>query len=90
MLCNHFDMKDLGEASFVLGIKVVRDKTNNVLQLSRRAYIDRIFKRFDMHNCSPRSVLVTKGERISKDQCPKNDREKMAMKIFAILQQWVV
>ena len=23
MLCNHFDMKDLGEASFVLGIKIV-------------------------------------------------------------------
>ena len=23
MLCNHFDMKDLGDASFVLGIKIV-------------------------------------------------------------------
>ena len=53
MLCNHFDMKDLGEASFVLGIKIVRDRTNHVLQLSQRAYIDRILKRFDMHNCSP-------------------------------------
>ena len=34
MLCNYFDMKDLGEASFVLGIKIVRDRTNYVLQLS--------------------------------------------------------
>ena len=31
MLCNHFDMKDLGEASFVLGIKIVQDRTNHVL-----------------------------------------------------------
>ena len=34
MLCNHFDMKHLGEASFVLGVKIVRDRTNHVLQLS--------------------------------------------------------
>ena len=33
-----------------------------------------------MHNCSLRSVPVTKGERISKDQCPKNDKERMEMK----------
>ena len=53
MLCNHFGMKDLGETSFVLGIKIVQDRTNHVLQLSQRAYIDRILKSFDMHNCSP-------------------------------------
>ena len=34
MLCNHFDMNDLGKASFVLGIKIVQDRTNHVLQLS--------------------------------------------------------
>ena len=33
-----------------------------------------------MHNCSPRSVPATKGERLSKDHCPKNDRETMTMK----------
>ena len=66
MLCNHFDMKDLGEGSYVLGIKIVPDRTNHVLQLSQRAYIDRILKRFDMYNFSPRSVLAMKGERLSK------------------------
>ena len=48
MLFNHFDRKDLGE-TFVLGIKIVRDRNNHELQLSQRAYIDRILKRFDMH-----------------------------------------
>ena len=51
-----------------------------MLKLSRRAYIDRILKRFDKHNCSPESVPVTKGERLFKDQCPQNDREKMTLK----------
>ena len=33
-----------------------------------------------MHNYSPRCVLITKGERLSKDQCPKNHKERIAMK----------
>ena len=60
--------------------QIVQDRTNYVLQLSQRAYIDRILKRFDMHNCSLRSVLVINGERLSKDHCPRNDRERIAMK----------
>ena len=52
MLSTHFDMKDLGEASYVLGIKILRDRANGVLKLSQRAYIERILKRFNMHNCS--------------------------------------
>ena len=34
-----------------------------------------------MHNCSPGRVTAMKGERLSKDQCPKNNRERMTMKI---------
>ncbi|RVW14809.1 hypothetical protein CK203_072185 [Vitis vinifera] len=52
MLSTHFDMKDLGEASYVLGIKILRDRANGVLKLSQRAYIEKILKRFNMHNCS--------------------------------------
>ena len=33
-----------------------------------------------MHNYSLGSVLVMKGERLSKDQCPKNVKERMMMK----------
>ncbi|RVX03266.1 hypothetical protein CK203_019808 [Vitis vinifera] len=39
MLSTHFDMKDLGEASYVLGIKILRDRANGVLKLSQRTYI---------------------------------------------------
>ena len=33
-----------------------------------------------MHNSFLGSVLVMNNERLSKDQCPKNDRERMTMK----------
>ena len=34
LLCSHFDMKDLGEASYVLGIQILWDRANGALQLS--------------------------------------------------------
>ncbi|KAL6322228.1 hypothetical protein AAG906_005181 [Vitis piasezkii] len=56
MLSTHFDMKDLGEASYVLGIKILRDRANGVLKLSQRAYIEKILKRFNMHNREMRTI----------------------------------
>ena len=41
-------MKDLGDASYVIGIEIHRDRRNGVLGLSQRAYIDRILERYNM------------------------------------------
>ena len=38
-LSSKFDMKDLGEASFVLGIEIHRDREKRVLGLSQKAYL---------------------------------------------------
>ena len=38
-LSSKFDMKDLGEASFILGIEIHRDRRNGVLALSQKAYL---------------------------------------------------
>ena len=37
-------MKDLGEASFVLGIEIHRDRSKGVLVLSQKAYIEKDLK----------------------------------------------
>ena len=75
MLSTHFDMKDLGEASYVLGIKILRNMVNGVLKLSQRTYIEKILKRFNMHNCKSSKALIVKGDKFSKAQCPQNDDE---------------
>jgi hypothetical protein len=76
-----FDMKDLGEASFVLGIEVHRDRTKGVLGLSQKLYIEKILKRFNMHKCSASPAPIVKGDRYGDFQCPRNQYELDQMKV---------
>nr|GEW76705.1 retrotransposon protein, putative, Ty1-copia subclass [Tanacetum cinerariifolium] len=41
---------DLGEAAYILGIKIYRDRSRWLIRLSQSAYIDKILKKYNMHN----------------------------------------
>ena len=43
---NYFDMKNLGQASYILWIKLLQDRQNKMLGLSQTAYIDKILVMF--------------------------------------------
>ncbi|GKF63962.1 retrotransposon protein, putative, ty1-copia subclass, partial [Tanacetum coccineum] len=45
-----FFMKDLGEATFILGIKIYRDRLKRLIGISQNAYMDKILKRYKMDN----------------------------------------
>ena len=66
LLLKHFYMKDLEEASYVLGIQILRDKPSGILRLSQRTSIERILKRFNMQSCSSSKAPIVKGDRFSK------------------------
>ena len=70
-------MKDLGDASFVLGIKIHWDHSWGILGLSLESYIENVLKRYDMQNCKQGDTPVTKEDKFSLDQCHKNEFEKM-------------
>ena len=80
LLFSSYDMKDLEEASYVLGIQILRDRPSGILRLSQQTYIERILKRFNMQSCSSDKALIVKGDRFSKGQCPHNDIERDRMK----------
>ena len=42
----NFEMKDLGNASFVIGIQIQRDRTCEILGLSQKKYIDKGLNRY--------------------------------------------
>ncbi|GKC71697.1 retrotransposon protein, putative, ty1-copia subclass, partial [Tanacetum coccineum] len=45
-----FIMQDLGEAAYILGIKITRDRSKRLIALSQSAYFDIILKKFKMEN----------------------------------------
>ena len=49
-LNGQFSMKDLGEAAYILGVKIYRDRPNRILALIQRTYIEKILNRFKMDN----------------------------------------
>lgn len=72
-------MKDLGDASFVLGIQIHRDRTRGILGLSQLRYIKNMLKRFGMQECKPTDTPIAKGDKFSLNQCPKGNLEIQEM-----------
>ena len=78
-LCKCFSMKDLGEAQFILGIKIYRDRANRLIGLSQDTYIDKVLQRFDMIDSKKGLLPMTTGTILNKGQSPTTDVEKDKM-----------
>lgn len=79
-LSNNFKMKDIGEAHYVLGMKVTRDRLKGKLWLDQELYINNILKKFNMTDCKPVATPLDVNQKISKDMCPKTKIEIDEMK----------
>lgn len=60
-LSKYFKIKDLGPASYLLGIKIDYDRGKRCLQLSQRQYIIDMLNRFNMSDCSGVSTPMDPG-----------------------------
>ena len=79
-LSSQFNMKDLGEANFILGIKLWQDHKNKMLGLSQARYIDKVLEWFSMQNSKKRLLPFRHGVPLSDDQSPKTLEEKNKMR----------
>lgn len=79
-LLSQFDMKDMGEAHYVLGIEITRDRKQHVLGLSKNNYVEKILQRFGMQECKLEDAPISKGDKLHKGQCPQNALEIKNMK----------
>ncbi|RVX18691.1 Retrovirus-related Pol polyprotein from transposon TNT 1-94 [Vitis vinifera] len=79
-LSKNFHMVDMGEANYVIGIEIFRDRSRGVLGLSQKGYIDWVLERFNMQSCSSGIAPILKGDKLSKMQCPRNNMEREQMK----------
>ena len=70
-LSNQFSMKDLGEATYILGIRIYRDRSKGLLGLSQSTYIDKVLKRFSIDLSKRENIPMMHGKHLSKSMCPK-------------------
>ncbi|GKA68157.1 retrotransposon protein, putative, ty1-copia subclass [Tanacetum coccineum] len=49
-LCKCFSMKDLGESAYILGIKIIRDRSKWLIALSQSSYLEKTLEKFRMEN----------------------------------------
>nr|GEV92916.1 retrovirus-related Pol polyprotein from transposon TNT 1-94 [Tanacetum cinerariifolium] len=63
-----FANKDLGEAAYILGIKIYRDRSRRLIGLCQSAYIEKSLKRYCMENSKRGSIPMQEKLKLSKSQ----------------------
>jgi hypothetical protein len=69
----------MGEAAYVLGIKIYRDRARCLLVLSESTYLNKVLKSFNMENSKKGNLPVVKGVSLSMTQGPATEKEKCEM-----------
>ena len=52
-LSRRFEMTDLGECSYYLGMEIKRDRRNKTIRLSQKGYLAKVLADFNMQNAKP-------------------------------------
>jgi hypothetical protein len=86
-LSSQFKMKDLGEAQFILGISIVRDRLSRTITISQQSYIRSIVSKFRQIDAKPAHTPLDVGNHLSKADCPlPGSDEQRAMVSVPYLQ----
>ncbi|KAG8501627.1 hypothetical protein CXB51_004055 [Gossypium anomalum] len=78
-----FEMSDLGQMTYFLGMKVLQ--TKNGIFLGQKTFAAKILSKFSMENCKPTSLPMAVGMKLSS----QGDYEQYAIEIHALLQHTV-
>lgn len=74
-----YGISSAGELSWLLGMRITRDRSAKTISLSQSAYIDSLVTRFGLDNATPAATPFVQGVALTRDQCPANDDEVREM-----------
>ena len=80
-------MKDLGKASYSLGIRIYRDRSRELLGLTQSTYIKKILKGFNINLSRKGFIPIVDGKHLSKFMCPETHESREIMIGFHMPQQ---
>ena len=74
-LRKHFEISDLGELTWLLGLKVERDRAAQTITLTQKAYIETILERFCLVEAKAATTPMDPGAILSIEQSPATHAE---------------
>ena len=77
-----FSKKELGEAAYILGIKIYRNRSRRLTGLSQSTYLDKVLKQFKMDQSKKEFFPVLQGVKLSKTQNPTTAKYIERMKVI--------
>ena len=98
-LATRFEMKDLEEIHYILGMQITRDREKHMISLSQQKYLENILQRFGMEDCKPLATPLDSNSKLSRDmspQIPKEVKEMMGIPyqnavsnlVYAMIGTW--
>jgi hypothetical protein len=57
----------MGQAAYILGIKIYKDRSRRLFGLFQSTYIDKMLKRFSMKEFKREHLLILQGIHLSKN-----------------------
>ena len=85
LMKNRFNMKDLGQLSWFLGIQFVYD--NGCIKMNQTQYLKNLLEKYGMHNCKPRATPCELKLNLSADatcKCSLKYREVVGSLLYAM------
>ena len=68
-------MKDLGEAAYILGIRILRNMSKRLIGLSQSTYLDKVLKRFSMENSKKGDLPIQGNAKLGKTHSSSTEAE---------------
>ena len=69
-LNKNFSMKDLGEAAYILGIKIYRDRSIRLIGLSQSTYLDKVLNKVKNGSIKERVLACITRCEVDSDSMP--------------------
>lgn len=79
-------MKDMEEAKYILGVKILQDCSKRLIVLSQEPCITKVLERFNMLNYMPVYTPIAKGESSTLKMCPNTKKNNKCPKFHIQVQ----
>lgn len=81
-ISKNLQIKDVNEASYVIGIEIFQNRAQGLLELSQKTYINKLLERFRIKKCLLSIVPIKKGDTFNIMQCSKNELKHAQMEMI--------